>query len=162
MIPDAASIQTQPAFFDECENEMVVRQYVVRHNAQGVEVVKIPPEWTWQLESVKRILECLSLGENWNSYGGHPPSLNTALTAIDLLSVIPYADFPRPRVVPIATGGIQFEWENGRRELDIEVRDDGTIEYLKVDDANPDGEEGRFTSVNSLNLKSLLTWLVTG
>lgn len=162
MINDIASVQaqpTQPTLVESFHDQRAVRPYVVKRSAQGVEVIKIPPHWTWQVEPVKRALECLSLTENWDSYGGQTPSHDTVLSVIDFISMIPFDNLPRPRVVPLASGGIQLEWSTGSRELDIEFRPDGLIEFLRVE-GDSDGEEGKLVSFTPDHVKSLIAWLI--
>lgn len=45
------------------------------------------------------------------------------------------AGFPPPHVAPIEGGGIQYEWtrRDRDRDVEIEVRPDGTLEYLRVE-----------------------------
>ncbi|MEO5631782.1 MAG: hypothetical protein ABIQ24_03665 [Nitrospiraceae bacterium] len=139
------------------------RSYVVRTTSQGVDVVKVDPQWTWQKEPVLRIAECVALKENWDSYGGHPPSFDTVLAAIDLIDAIPQHDPPRPRVVPLATGGIQLEWKVSQRELDIEISPGSTYRYLKFDPRITSGELDNELPLDSLSdVEDLLSWLITG
>ena len=157
---DAVSVQAWPTMAEEFKDRRILRSYFPQGSAQGVRVIKIPPEWTWQVEPVKRILECLSLPDNWNSYGGHSSSYDAALVAIDFLSVVPFDNPPRPRVVPLPSGGIQLEWSKGQRELDVEFRPDGSIVFLKVQ-GDSEGEEGKLASFTSTHVNSLVSWLVT-
>jgi hypothetical protein len=158
---DAASVQAQPVLREDTESRRGYRRsFAVRTSSQGVKVVKIDPQWTWQKEPVLRIAECSLLPENWDSYGGRPPSFDTVLAAIDLIDAIPQHDPPRPRVVPLSTGGIQLEWKVGRRELDIEVGPDATYRYLKFDPRVLDDQLDTEQPLISLSdVKDLLSWL---
>lgn len=161
---DAASNQAQPVLREEMESRRGVRRsYVARTTSQGFDVVKIDPQWTWQKEPVLRIAECSTLKENWDSYGGHAPSFDTVLAAIDLIDAIPQHEPPRPRIVPLATGGIQLEWKVDQRELDIEIGSDSTYRYLKFDPSITSGELENELPLNSLSeVEDLLSWLITG
>ena len=161
MIPvdDAISNQAQPAMLEEYQNHRAIRPYVIQRSPQGVKVVKIPPEWTWQREPVKQLLECFSLEENWNSYGSRKPSEDSILFAIDFLSAIPHVNPPRPNVVPLPSGRVQLEWRKGKRELDVEFWPDGSIEFQKE---GPAGEEKKIPIFTSAHAQSLISWLIAG
>jgi hypothetical protein len=120
-------------------------------------VIKVPPEWTWQVEPIKKVLGALLLSENWDSYGGHAPRREAASTAIEIIASIVQEDPPRPRVVPLGTGGIQLEWKNGQRELEVECAPDGSIEALKIEG---DGEGESYPSCTSTDVISLFAWLM--
>jgi hypothetical protein len=64
---------------------------------------------------------------------------------------------PVPRILPVSGGGIQFEWENGKRELEIEFRPDMNIEFLLAEDGEPIEARKDFKSVDDL-----LSWLIHG
>lgn len=113
------------------EEPRVERTYYVRPSAQGIEVIKIPPRWTWQVEPVKRVLESLALKTNWNSYGGKTPSLDTARAVIDFIDRMPANTSIIPRIVPLSTGGIQLELSRSGKALEIEFAPDGRIDYLE-------------------------------
>jgi hypothetical protein len=161
MISDAASIEAEPVMIEEFCIRKRLPSFLFKATAQGMEVIKIPPQWSWQLEPVKRVLECLSLPPNWNSYGGKSPSLDTARAAIEFIDMIPYEDPPRPRVIPLSSGGIQLEWHNGERDLEVDFRPDGSALCLKVN-AGEDGEEEELKSVSSSDVETLLAWLIAG
>lgn len=157
VMDDAISNQVQPAMLEEGQNHRAVRPSVIQRSAQGVKVVKIPPEWTWQCEPVKQLIECLSLKENWNSYGSRPLSEDSVFFAIDFLSAIPHVNPPRPSVVPLPSGRVQLEWRKGERELDIEFWPDGSIEFLKE---GPEGEEKKIPAFTTGHAQSLIAWLL--
>lgn len=162
---DAASNLAHPVLWEEEmeSHRSARRSFIVKTTSQGNAVVKIDPQWTWQKEPVLRIAECCTLKDNWDSYGGHPPSFDTVLAAIDLIDSIPQHDPPRPRVVPLATGGIQFEWKVGQRELDIEVSPDSTYRYLKFDPSKTGGDLNSEFPLDSLSgVENLLSWLIAG
>ena len=161
MAVDAASIQTQPAMLEDIQDEGVVRPYFVQISAQGIQVINVHPEWTWQVEPVKKLLEFLSLPENWNSYGGRPPSLDTVLSAIDFLTMVPFDTPPRLRVIPLSGGGVQLEWSSDQRELEVEFQPEGSIVFLKAE-AITEGEEGELRALTPTHVKSLMSWLIAG
>lgn len=157
MTADAVTIQSQPTMRHESQQERRTRDQFLRQGMQGVQVIKVPPEWTWQVEPIKKILGALLLPENWDSYGGRTPRIEAAETAIDFIASILQEDPPRPRVVPLGTGGIQLEWTNGQRELEVECAPDGSIEALKIEG---DAEGESCLSCTSADVTSLFAWLM--
>lgn len=157
MTADAVTIQSQPTMRLEYQQERQSRKYFLHDGSQGMGVIKIPPEWTWQVEPIKKVLGALLLPENWDSYGGHAPRREAAATAIEIIASIVQEDPPRPRVVPLGTGGIQLEWENGQRELEVECAPDGSIEALKIEG---DAEGESYVSCTSTDVISLFAWLM--
>ncbi len=65
-------------------------------------------------------------------------------------------DLPSARVVPGVDGNIQLTVQRGKRELEIGFHDDGSLEYLTIED-NKAIEEGDDPSTK---LNSLLDWLM--
>jgi hypothetical protein len=120
-------------------------------------VIKLLPGWTWQLEPIKKILGTMLLPENWDSYGGHTPKREAAETAIQIIASITQKDPPRPRVVPLGTGGIQLEWENGQRELEVECGPDGSVEALKIEG---DREGESCPACTPSDVVNLFAWLM--
>lgn len=133
-----------------------VRQVVIE-NGQGVEVFSVL-ENTWCASLLEKISGFRSLRPNWNSYGSPPPSETAIRNAIQFVVLMEDED-PRPRVLPVSGGGIQFEWNCGERELELEFLPDGKVELLKVPDRESVGEEGRADSVNRIEVEKLFSWL---
>jgi hypothetical protein len=80
--------------------------------------------------------------------------------AVDLLRLIGdmgYDALPVPHVVPLARGGVQFEWINGNRELEVVISPDGLVEFVTADGGEPQ-LEGQL--VNLDHLRWLFAWLV--
>ena len=157
MTADAVTIQSQPTMRHEFQQGRQSRIYFLYEDTQGMGVIKLPPDWTWQLEPIKKILGTLLLPENWDSYGAHTPKREAAETAIQIIASIAHEAPPRPRVVPLGTGGIQLEWKKGARELEVECGPDGSAEALKVEgDA-----EGKLCSARtSADVVTLFAWLM--
>lgn len=154
---DAVTIQSQPTMRHESQQERRTKDHFLSHGVQGVQVIKVPPEWTWQVEPIKKILGTLLLPDNWDSYGGRTPRMEAAEVAINLIASILQEDPPRPSVVPLGTGGVQLEWKNGQRELEVECTPDGSIEALKIEG---DAEGEPYPSCTSADITSLLAWLM--
>lgn len=85
--------------------------------------------------SLRRIGELERLDENWDGYGS-PRLKPTALArAVRLLILSDAHDAPLPFIGPVSGGGIQIEWSTATRELELEILPNGTLEYVKVDEA---------------------------
>jgi hypothetical protein len=63
-------------------------------------------------------------------------------------------------IVPVPGGGIQFEWQVDGKELEIEIRADGEIEYLKVC-TDETTEESQVSSITDPLVKDLVGWLLS-
>lgn len=73
----------------------------------------------WERELVATLCHYLELPPNWDSYGGRPLRHDTGMFALQVLCRIMNESIPLPSIVPISSGGVQFEWhQNG---LDIEL-----------------------------------------
>lgn len=94
----------------------------------------------WETQAVKGVLRIQKLPSNWDSYGSPAPTRKAVDASLMLLWQIirlGLEDLPVPHVVPVSGGGIQLEWQVGRRELELEVLPDGSAEFLKVEDGDP-------------------------
>ena len=154
---DACTIQAQPVMREEdFRNVKVERPYFLRPTAQGVDVIKIPPQWTWQLEPVKKVVACLALKGNWDSYGGKVPSIDTVLAVIQFIDQMPANSRLIPRVVPLSTGGIQLDFRRGDKALEVEFLPDGRVHYLESDgDVDREGP----AVLSSEKIYSWIHWL---
>jgi hypothetical protein len=107
-----------------------------------------------------RLDELARLGEDWDSYGAHPP----AATAIDealrfaaqVLEV--YWSTARERALPtsispLPSGGVELEWRTPDRLLAIDVGPDGEWGYLRRIGA---GREARYDESDAIARDALL------
>lgn len=127
---------------------------------QWSRVVLVSDYGQWQIRTIKRICELLSLPENWDSYGSPPPTPVAVTGAIQLIKGINLDSFLSPRVVPVAGGGVQLEWSCREREVEIEIDDEGSVEYLKTERGRPI-EESQIGLADLTGIRSLLMWLTT-
>jgi len=161
----AITVATSPTMRDEKTAQRIppwINFPELSSSTQWVYVFHVFNWSPWQVDAVKRILQFQLLRDNWDSYGGHPPSFDVILTAYSVVRNITLDDPPKPSIVPVPGGGIQFEWRKGRRELEIEVRPDGSIEYLKIEDGDPIGDGEELESASTGVVESLLSWLIAG
>jgi hypothetical protein len=76
---------------------------------------------TWQPKVVERLVELLSLKDNWDSYGANRPSLTSALDLCSVLGGVMAANTPAPSIVPSPHGHFQAEWHVNGADLEVEV-----------------------------------------
>lgn len=98
-----------------------------------------PTEKTFPIRFKSALLRLRSLFElepDWDSYGAVPPSNVTIIKSIVLLwDLHEYLEglgenLPGPFVAPVPDGRIQFEWRSGRKEIEIDIGKNGSIQYL--------------------------------
>lgn len=109
---------------------------------------------SWLKDSQDELHKLRELPENWDSYASPRIKDVSVKTTADLLIALAKFEMPKPQIFPVSGGGLQLEWQRNKRELEIEVLPDGSIEYLKVFE---DGEmiEG---SIDKANVWQLVKW----
>jgi len=125
----------------------------------GQIVVAIEPKW---LVKAKYDLDrIMALPENWDYYGS--PSIPAVLysNAENFLRSLEVEDIEPPFVVPVSGGGIQFEWQNKTRELEIEFVQSNVFGYLKIIGDEP-VDEGQFSVQDYNSARLLIKWFKTG
>lgn len=63
----------------------------------------------------------LQLPEGWDSYGAPRISGEAVSISWTLIRQLLWANFPLPRIVPTADGGVQLEWYGNNVDVQIEV-----------------------------------------
>jgi hypothetical protein len=111
-----------------------------------------------QAEAMRRLGDIVRLSPNWDSYGSPPPTSTAVGIVMDLLLKIDDRNLPSAHVVPVSGGGVQLEWRQSDRELQLEISGDGTAQYLQVEHGRPFKEEE--ITPRSEQLRPLLIWLV--
>ncbi len=113
---------------------------------------------SWQIQTINRIIHLRNLHEDWDSYGSHAPSTSIINKSIELIQALPSEDFPVPEVIPTSGEGIQFEWRDENKELEIEVNKYGEIVYLKCENEEP-VQEGSIEGSDQLS--NLVFWVTS-
>lgn len=108
---------------------------------------------------MNRVREIARLPAGWDGRGSPPLSEPAKAVAAGLVSQIDLESLPTPHVGPVSGGGLQFEWQVGPRELEIEVLPDGSIEYLAVLEGTQ-MLEGAVGEGAGAVLDALLRWLM--
>jgi hypothetical protein len=76
---------------------------------------------TWQPKVIERLVELLTLKDNWDSYGASRPSLTAALELCSVLGGVMAINTPAPSIVPTSHGHFQAEWHLNGADLEVEV-----------------------------------------
>lgn len=115
-------------------------------------------ERSWLHLAESKISELSKLPENWDSYGSRAIQQAAIEQASALLVKLANQNLPQPDIFPVPGGGIQLEFQQESRELEIEILPDGLTEYLTV---NEDGEmlEDSIPSGSQDDLYRLALWL---
>ena len=127
---------------------------------QWSRVVLVSELSQWQIDAIRKLVQLLALPRDWDSYGSPPPSEVAVKAAGSLILDIDLDYFVSPHIVPVSGGGVQLEWRVGSRELEIEIDDEGSAEYLKSSHGKP-VEEGQISLAELPLTRSLLTWVMT-
>ena len=113
--------------------------------------------------SINRELDRLaSLPANWDREGA--PRINPAIiqAAREFIARLPSGIASIPAVVPSAAGNLQFEWNAGRRSLELEIESPSTIHYLKWDPNAGVEEEDTFAIRDTDPAEYLIAWFMRG
>src|SRR5581483_7638676 len=84
---------------------------------------------------VDELDELTSLPENWDGYGSLPIQARAKETALKLIELLDQLDMPIPHFAPVSGGGLQMEWQKGKRELELEILPQGEVLFLTADDS---------------------------
>ena len=113
-------------------------------------------------ESFQTLEQIRQLPDDWDSYGSPRLSDEIYTNAFAFLcSLLNHEEFPEPSIGPVSGGGVQFEWQMGGRELEIEFSEPSQNEFLKVyEDRRM--EEGAFSTHNTDYGWELVVWVMRG
>jgi hypothetical protein len=80
-----------------------------------------------------RLDELSMLGEDWDSYGGLPPTTQAFAVARRFLAESAATTDQQPAaILPFPNGGLQIIWEDGDCELQVDIGPDGVLGYLMI------------------------------
>ena len=89
--------------------------------------------------TMQRLDELSRLEEDWDSYEGYPPTEVAVATAKRLIAAVAERVGSSSKIAvepvftaPISSGGVQFEWEGPRVELEVVIGPSGSLGYLLV------------------------------
>lgn len=123
-------------------------------------VTPVASQPLWSKTVRDRLNELTELPNDWDSYGSPPVKFTNVSIALELLANLSIYNMPKPHVVPISGGGVQFEWADDDKELEIEVRANGSIEFLIVD-SEENTTEGAIENSKSGKLFCLSNWYLS-
>jgi hypothetical protein len=95
---------------------------------------RVKPEW--EREVVAALVRYTQLSEGWDSYGGKPLRSDTGMFALQVLSGVMSQFIPTPSVVPVATGGVQFEWHQNYLDIELYIAEPNDCELTVIDHAD--------------------------
>lgn len=112
----------------------------------------------WTRCAQERVCELAVLQDGWD--GHNSPAVTAAakeraLSAIDFLTKF---KMPKPHIVPLSGGGLQFEWSNSVNELEIEIAADGSLGYLAMDSAKEIQAGELADQYGLVEIAPILTW----
>lgn len=120
-------------------------------------------------EVFERIGHFVKLEANWDHYGAKSIDENCVDQAFSILNQLlewrerAESEMPVPFVAPLPTGGIQFEWDKGKRFLEISIAPETRAVYFFAMDKIDDGEISIEGSIRSEEeLQQLLAWFIRG
>lgn len=98
----------------------------------------LPPEWT------QRVVEVGALSEGWLEIGVEAPSKESVDRTQSVLLACVDAGFERPGIFPSIDGGIQLEWRNANRTVEVAILNSGLVEALWYGKGTDDSDERIF------------------
>ena len=119
---------------------------------------------SWEIEPIQAALSLRSLPRGWDRAGSPPPAGATVERAIDVISSaakLGFDDITAPHVFPVPGGGVQLEWLQGDRRLEVEVLPDGSTQFVIIKDGDP-LKEGEYPLWPPTEAKILFSWLASG
>lgn len=125
---------------------------------QWSEVVPYATASDWFLASVGTVARLSKLPADWDSYGSPPVTAEARSQALRLLALLNGQASAMPQIGPVPGGGLQMEWSQGHRALELEVRPDGSVEFLRAYDDDK-MEEGRIPTDRVDRLRQQVHWL---
>jgi hypothetical protein len=95
----------------------------------------------WLQAAVQELAALTALPDNWDSYGARPVSISTASAATQLVGHLDALRLPLPKIVPLASGGVQFEWSVHNLELELSLEPDEHMTALFDDTSSGESWE---------------------
>lgn len=99
---------------------------------------------------------------NWDSYGAPVIDPDIITAARKFIETLPENLASRPKVVPMSTGNLQFEWQHQGKLLELEFETAKTIHYLQWQPKTGVEEEGTFPTSDIDQAVDLLRWFRSG
>lgn len=164
-----------PWFIDYKEKKTIIFRQQVPLRSEVTWVCcgeAVPPKWTVKArfdQAFERVGKFAKLADNWDSYGARSIDKDSISHGISILKrlielrELTGLDISAPFVAPLSSGGMQIEWEESDRYLEISIAPGSTdVCYFAGDKA----KEGQLSLEGSLRstraLRELLSWFIHG
>jgi hypothetical protein len=102
------------------------------------------------------------LRPGWDGYGAPAIDPGIIASAHRLIKALPENLAFRPRVVPMSTGNLQFEWHHGKKVLELEFESADTIRFLQWHPEQNVEEEDVFPVADTDRAVELIQWFMSG
>ena len=103
-----------------------------------------------------------ALPANWDAEGAPPINPKIIQAAREFVARLPADIALVPAVVPSAEGTLQFEWNEDRRSLELEIESPSLVHYLKWDPDRGIEEEHVFDINDTDRAVFLIHWFTQG
>ena len=141
-------------------------QWVSTTAKMGVTRLRFVTLSPFDLSVVRKLDRLATLKAGWDAERAQPICRRILRAARDLVSRLPgniKGSVPAPAVVPMARGAdlpgnLQFEWDDGKRSLELEIETPATIHYLKWAPDEGCEEEDFFDIRDNDRTISLIRW----
>ena len=120
------------------------------HVTLTVESERPEPEWLYP--ALAQLKHLTTLREDWDSYGGLPPSDEVLVNAARLLSNLLDKDASAPSIVPTPSGGVQLEWQTETDDLEILIGPNAQVSGFRVNRDSGREVELEHTSISNVGL----------
>ncbi len=87
----------------------------------------------WADPVLESLAERWGTRQGWDSYHAKPTNRQLVVRLLNVLSELMRDDSRPPQITPLADGGVQAEWHDGRQDLEIVVRADEEPTYYYFD-----------------------------
>jgi hypothetical protein len=124
--------------------------------------------WTsqaWVPAARHSVAALCGLRPNWDGQGGPAPH-KVALDLLNrLIKELECYDLTTAHIGPVSGGGVGIEWRCGKRDLNLEILPDGSLEFLTAEKA-PSGFDpnqmldGQISGDRLNEVRPLIRWLM--
>ncbi len=113
---------------------------------------------SWLRSAQRKVSELANLPPGWDGYNSRPVQQQAIERTLNILKCIAGLRLPRPQIFPVPGGGLQVEFSQDGRELEIETLPDGSVEYLITD---PGGHmvENSIPANSNAEIYRIIYWL---
>ena len=123
-------------------------------------VAGMHPDSNWKSAAESTLTQLSLLRQNWDQYGAPPIDAAVIDAAKMLVLALPDVLAAPPRIVPMSSGNLQFEWHRGRRVLEMEFENLQMIRYLKWDAEKGVEEEHTIAAADAKTALTLIHWFI--